>query len=398
MSWIDKLNSGRFVITTGDGKSYTPLWMEAKKNINFNTEGFDFIGKQGTYVQREEVSGTQFPLVFYFTGEDNIDVSNAFEISARDKRPWRIKHPFYGDITAQPLSIEIDDSDYNVSKFTCVVWETLDVKYPGQTQNISGEIELLQEQINELSLNDISNVAPDSSDAARVDNAVNDINKKYSTLATTQQEAQELKNKFREASGAIQNFLNDVNTYIVKTQALINFPFQTKQTVELKFTQIYENILSLGRIFIPEKPTQNNLRLYDTHATSSLTASCVVLSTPEPTDYNTRADVVRSINSLNELYDYYKSLFDEKQYNQDPDISLQVDSIVNKTLANLYDIAFNSRQERTIILGENQNMIVLAHKYFGVGDENIQNFIDLNQIELSEYLQIKKGRKIKYLV
>jgi hypothetical protein len=115
MNWNDRLNTNILNITTGDGRSWQPLWVDAKKNINYNTEGFDFVGKEGTFVQREQKSGTQYPLIFYFQGEDCVDEGILFEISARDKRPWKVKHPFYDDILCQPLSMEIDNSVFNVT-------------------------------------------------------------------------------------------------------------------------------------------------------------------------------------------------------------------------------------------------------------------------------------------
>ncbi len=43
------------------------------------------------------------------------------------------------------------------------------------------------------------------------------------------------------------------------------------------------------------------------------------------------------------------------------------------------------------------NMIVLAHKYFGSSDADLKSFIQLNELKIDEYLQIKQGRLIKWL-
>ena len=100
MTWLNRLNNIELEVITGDGKIYNPLWQQAQKNIKFNTEGFDFVDVPGTYVSREQASGEQFPILFMFQGEDCIDVQEAFLESAKDKRAWKIKHPFYDDILA----------------------------------------------------------------------------------------------------------------------------------------------------------------------------------------------------------------------------------------------------------------------------------------------------------
>ena len=70
MNWQDRLKNIQLIVITGDGKEYRPLWQNAVKNIKFNTEGFDFVGVEGTFVERKKGSGNQYPFVFYFQGDD----------------------------------------------------------------------------------------------------------------------------------------------------------------------------------------------------------------------------------------------------------------------------------------------------------------------------------------
>ena len=39
-------------IKTGDNEKYFPMFKNYTKEMNFNTEGFYFVGVQGTYVAR----------------------------------------------------------------------------------------------------------------------------------------------------------------------------------------------------------------------------------------------------------------------------------------------------------------------------------------------------------
>jgi len=73
---------------------------------------------------------------------------------------------------------------------------------------------------------------------------------------------------------------------------------------------------------------------------------------------------------------------------------------MNFTLSNLFAIALNAKQERSIVLEEDNNLVNLTHRFYGLdaADENIDEFILNNNIGISEHLLIKKGRILRYYV
>lgn len=393
MSWIDRLDT-RLLIVTGDGREYNPLWLDANKNINYNVKGFDFVGKEGTFVERKEKSGTQFPLTLFFTGENCIELANNFEVSSRDKRPWRISHPFYNDIVCQPLSMAIDNATYNVSKITCVVWETIETKYPSESESISGKIVEIQEAVNTSSV-DVAkeNIkSPSTSSIQKLINTANSINAKYREIATTPDELLALKQLANDSFGAINNYVDSVSSTITSINSLINFPFQIIQTTEYKINRMVSLFNGLLGIFAPNSDEEKEL--YAQTSCGIIAASCSIVAF-DSVGYTNRDEVVRVINNISSMYDSALANYDSLSYSQSPDIAIGLDSIVNITLSNLFDIAFNSKQERSIILLKDTNTILLAHKYW---NDDLDAFMNYNDIGLSEYLQVKAGRTIKYLV
>lgn len=399
MTWRTRIEGSKMEITTGDGNVYFPLWKEPKKNVNYNTEGFDFVGLEGTYVQRENKSGTQYPLTLFFTGENNIEDATAFEISARDKRPWKIKHPLYDDLSVQPLSLEIDDTELNVTKITCVVWESIENKYPSSHTSVKDSVLEKRDQLNETTTavyaENIKSV--DTKNVSGVTLAINKINAKYESITDN---VSELKGYYRESLGAVDNITQDISSYITKLNALINFPFLLQQTTQFKIEKLIDQFSDLKDIFITAlTPTEQQKQFFDINSVGVIVAAFSCASNPLlNTDFSTREDVIRVIGKLNDLYNDYLATIDNLGYDRDPDLSIQMDNIINTVISNLYDIAFNSKQERSKILDVDINTILLAHKYFGRGDDNLDSFIALNKIELSEMLQLKKGRLIKWLV
>ena len=89
MSWIEKINSG-IVITCGDGKRYEPHYILAEKSVEYNVAEFDFVNIEGTLVKRSKPRGRRFPIELLFQGDNHLDVADAFEMSAKDDRPWNI--------------------------------------------------------------------------------------------------------------------------------------------------------------------------------------------------------------------------------------------------------------------------------------------------------------------
>jgi hypothetical protein len=66
----------------------------------------------------------------------------------------------------------------------------------------------------------------------------------------------------------------------------------------------------------------------------------------------------------------------------------------------LFEIAISAQQERSILCDSDTNVILLAHRFYGLllDDSTIQRVMDNNSIGISEILDIKKGRKILYYV
>lgn len=130
MSWIDRIENVVFTITTGEGSRFAPLWKSGETSKEFNQTAFDFIDKDGSFIDRKKVKARKFPLTFWFQGDDNIEQADAFDKAAVDNRAWLVTHPYYGDITCQPLSLTRSDPFYNVTEITCEVWETITLNLP----------------------------------------------------------------------------------------------------------------------------------------------------------------------------------------------------------------------------------------------------------------------------
>ena len=403
MSWLERINNTELLIITGDGKEYRPLWIESKRNLKYNTASFDFVGVKGTYVERKEQSGNEHPILLHFQGDDCIDQVNAFEISAADKRPWTFIHPFLDEqIYVQPSSLEIDTTNYNVATVSGTVYETILTKYPEDKVVPNKQISYLKADNEVLIADTFENKidTPSAADITTAGGTVTTIEGGYNLLVKENSDAAKLKDLARAASGAAQSIIQTPISYIQQTIALINFPFQLQENITTKIQKLLSSIDDLGTLlFGADEIAESNKVMYESLVASVLSTACENSLYPIiDVDYTTRAEVLKVINDINTYYEQYKQALEDQDYNQDSALALGLDNIINLTLSNLFDVAFNAKQERTIYIEKEDNIINLAHKYFGAGDANLERFMKFNDITLNEYLGLKKCREIRYLV
>lgn len=398
MSWRDRLENTALEITTGDGQVYTPIWLNAIKNLNYNTEGFNFIGVDGTFVSREEQSGDQFPITLFFDGDNCVDEAEAFQISAKDKRPWKLKHPFFNNQLVQPLNLQFDYSDYNVVKITGVLWKTITTKFPEDSEDVSTTIVVRKTDLDTDTIAFVSGTIldPEIGLITPLGRAISGIEQAFNDLAQAANAAKELKDKVRVASGALQNILNDLTAFTTSLIDLINFPFLIAANVRGSIEGFKTALANLIEIFDPNDDQEAIFAEVSLTALNSAASAQFV--NPGENDYETRSDVANAEDALTDLYTDSLDYFDENGYIQDIDLAFALDLIVNVSRSNLFEQAFNAKQERSIFTSKDSDPVNLAHSYFGPGDDALDEFIRINNLSLAEHLEIKKGREITYFV
>lgn len=405
MSWVDKIQT-TLKVTTGDGKSYTPLWRNAQKAVEFNVAEFNFPQVPGTLVDRREVKGRSFPIEFYFTGENHLDTAAEFETSSLDKRPWVVEHPYYGRINVQPISLNFDNSDLNLTRITGELLETITDQYPKGTEQPADKISADADAADAAAAATYANnVTPTQTDIA--DMQAN-LQSNYNTAATKADSsiAESYLNAFNSAQSAITQATTQPLAAITAMQAVLNKPALFAGSVQDRFNVLGENLNNL-RATVAGITTRSGKYLYQNNGATLLTALARTAATPLATDYANRVDV---LSTITQLLNYHSNYLTDLQTLQTanggapdsflPDINsiLGLNQLINYTLGNLFAIALNAKQQRSIILEEDSNWILLAHRFYGLlpDDSTITRLIAENGGGLYEMLHVRKGRVVLY--
>jgi len=404
MAWKERLENIKFTIKTGDGSVYYPLWRDSVKSTKLNFAKYDFINVKGSFIDRKESESGSFPLNFYFTGEDNLDQAKAFENSAKDKRLWTITHPFYGTLSGHPTNIERNDNSFGNTEINVLFWESIADDYPEDSDSIPDEVEDRVVRLNSLGIqNYVSKAQPQTGDINDLKSSIEISAARFEPDKFSFNDYRALKNK---ALGDLNLLIQETLVAISTAQLVLSEPANFERNIRNKIDSVksaYDEVKST----INQENRQS--KYYFESQAATLIANLAKSSVnPLLDDYILRSDI-ESVNSeLFGLYNDYLATIDANQiplenindeYSPDIDLQSALIDLVTYTSQSLFVLSFDARQERSVILEKDSNLIVLTHRFLGLAsDENLEIFKRINKIGLSEIYRIKKGRLITYYI
>lgn len=407
MSWLDNIEHTIFTIRTGDGKLFMPdLPINYETNKEFNTATFEFIDQPGALIVRKLVRARKFPLVFYFQGDQNIEFADDFDKSANDPRAWVVRHPQYGDITGQPVSIRRDDSKLNATEITVDFWETITTSLPVAFIATADQIIRLQGIFHLISpVNYASKVKLKPADVSTVMSFANNLTgivKKGLDAA----HYTEFVTSVNTMMAAVNNLILAPVDVIAAIHNVILLPSKLELSVALRIQMIGAIYQSVARL-LSDASTANNKAFFETAAGIAAASLAQTITTPLDGDYLTRNDVANATANLTNMYADYLATLDASYVaigdtansfsaSQETQTSLQ--DVVLQTLVNMDLVAFNAKVERLVMLDRDSNLIVLTHKYMGLdpADKNLETFRTINNLKNTFLFLVEKGTQIKY--
>ena len=79
---------------------------------------------------------------------------------------------------------------------------------------------------------------------------------------------------------------------------------------------------------------------------------------------------------------------------------IALEEVVNFTIANLFAIALNGKQQRSILLEYDSNWIILTHRLYGLdnADANLITLMQQNNAGLNTMLQVPANTLVIYFI
>lgn len=406
MSWIDKVSTD-FIITTGDGKQFKPMWILSPKSFEFNIAEFEFPDQPGSLVSRTEKKGTRHTFEIIFQGDNHLDDALAFEKSSVDTRAWTISHPLYGALIVQPTSLTFDSTGYNVSKITGTFIETITEDRPKITIDPQSKVSEDKDNLDAVTEGNF-NIVPDTNDVSFMTSNNSKIYNagKKSFLSSIDTEA--YFGLFNAANTAVLNATIKPLEALRAMDAMINYPALVETSIITRINSFTAQLAAL-RAELPTIKKRSQKVVFQSNSATIISAHCLAATNPLVTDYKSKNDVLNIAAIITTNFNNFVNDLDSLQgtnggnpdsFIPDSDIIQGLTQLVNFTISNLFSISSGAKQERTIYLEKDFNVIMLAHRLYGLlsDDSTIDQVMNENNIGISEVLNIKKGREILYYI
>lgn len=409
MSWIERIQT-EYTITTGDGETYSPQMINASKNIEYNVARFEFKELSGSLVKRGTPRGTQYAIEIYFQGEDHLEVSDAFEASAADPRPWTIRHPFYGQLLVQPISLTFDNALLNVTRITGGIVETIS-ETPDRVVTSPAEKVLADKGTTDAAFATAAVTAIPEPSALDMHGMIANAAGTYNAALASIINAADLQS-FREAYNAANAAITSVTSSTLNTfqvlQAYYSLPMTFAASVVNRLSML-GNMLAYLTGQIRGDMSRGARMIFELSAGTLITSMAGAVMQNTAGAFGTRRQTLGVMQSLLGGYNDYLSWLDSLQalnggmlggYIPSREPLQLLSNLINYAAGVLLDTAAASRQERTVVLGSDTNVIILASQLVGLmpDDSTIDELIAINELGISDLLVLKHGRNITYYV
>ena len=408
MSWITRITQ-QMIIRTGDGIEYEPQWMNASYDQRYNFNLFNYINVPGSQVNQEEPQSRRFNLEIHFIGDNHIDIGEQFRISAGDRRPWTIIHPYYDEITVHPVRLRFDHRRYNVTTITGLVVETIADRFPRETADRELVLQLQKDEVDELAALTFQDQT-ETITASEINDISGSIEQIETNSNTILDEANqiEFRNRVLNAQRDLTNVTTEPLQFLRTLQSTINFPSTVAVGVRARVDNLVETFERVVESLANVTGLSRNRKVYGESSGSTIISALITASTTNR-DIQTRGEIEDLIDVIVNAYERYLTVLDGfetttqtqlNSYAADPNTQNQLSQFMYFALSALIDISLDSQQEITVVNEADSNVIILTHRFYGLddNDQNLDRFIETNNISLEELLLVPKDREVVYYV
>ena len=404
--WQKRLKEAAY--TGPEGQRIVFQYVDLKRKIEKRTRVFQFNGINGKYIQDNGHDDGEYPMVAFFTGDDQDRIATAFEGLLTETGRGKLEHPMYGTFDVVPTG-SIDRENLMVSAANQTVIRV----------NFSSTLADVYPEFNAFPKNKITqtiegwDVAAAAEFASTVDTQnpvaaakmVNDVNKAITKASQTIRAASE---GLAEAQLAYDNQARKLTQSL---NTIVNAP----QNLANQIIQLLKSPARTGLGFLQSLNGYTAFSASQTSGFSSVSGSnevslnnlliicatnAAALSANEAT-FTNRPDALEAAQSIIALNAANSASLDELFVDTgytDPGATYQANQqTVSEITGKLVSDSFELLNEKVIVLEKSRSLVDVCSELYGnVDDLTLQQFIDNNRIGGSEIFLLERGRRIVY--
>lgn len=414
MSWEERIREAAY--TSPSGIRLLFGYENVAMSVDKKTAAFNFPDANGTYIQDLGHTGRKYALRLFFWGANYDQESDAFMAALLEKGTGKLDHPIYGTKNVVPFGTIKRRDDLktaaNQAVFDVAFWETIDVVYPtSQTDPASAVLSAISDY-NEVAAiefeasTDIDSATEQAtfknSYTALLDGAKSGLQ----SVADTQENVQKQFNAVNDSiNNGIEILIGEPLTLASQTVIMLQAPARALTSIEARLSA-YANLATLiitGDDAVQEpglgSDNANAFHTSDLYASTYVTGSIVSVINNR---FETKTDALAAADLvLQQFADVAAWRDDNFQSLGEIDTGGSYQALqeaVALTAGFLVEISFSLKQERSIVLTRPRTIIDLVAELYGSVDDQLDFFIDSNNLTGSEILELPRGREVVYYV
>ena len=414
MAWNDRIREAAY--TSPSGERLTFGYENVSKKIDKKTTGFEFPDADGTFVQDLGHSGRKYPLRVFFWGDDYDQEADAFEAALLERGTGKLEHPIYGTVDVVPFGTITRRDDLktgaNQAVLEITLWETIGLIYPAAQADPASAVLLAIDEYNDAvaaefeevtSLDSAVDAATFKNDyQALLDSASSGLQFIADTQADVQKQFDAIVDSINEG---IDILIAQPLTLAFQTAIMLQAPARALTSITARldaYKNLADSIISGDDAVVTpstDASSSNEFHTNDLYASTYVTGSVVSVVNNQ---FTTKTEALAAAEVILAQLDAVTNWRDENfQALGEVDAGAayqQLQEAVALTAGFLVEISFTLKQERSVVLTRNRTIIDLVAEFYGSVDDQLDFFINSNDLSGSEILEVPKGREIVYYV
>lgn len=414
MPWNERIREAAY--TSPSGTRLVFGYENVSMSVDKKTAAFDFPDANGTFIQDLGHTGRKYKLRMFFWGNDYDIEADAFLAALLESGTGKLEHPIYGVANVVPFGTIKRRDDLktaaNQAVFDVIFWDTIDVANPTSQTDPASAVLSSVSGYNEVAAIEFETVLDidSATEQATFKNEylalLDSASSGLQSLADTQENVQKQFDAVRDSiNNGIDILVGDPLTLASQTVIMLQAPARALTSIGARLSAYGDlaNIIITGDDAVQEpglgSDNSNAFHTNDLYASTYVTGSIVSVINNR---FETKTDALAAADLvLQQFVDVAAWRDDNFQSLSEIDTGSayqQLQEAVALTAGFLVEISFSLKQERSIVLTRPRTIIDLVAELYGSVDDQLDFFIDSNNLTGSEILELPRGREIVYYV
>lgn len=407
MAWQDRLQEAAY--NSPSGLRVRLNYENVRRSFEKKTTAFEFPDVDGSYIQDNGHTGRHFPLRVFFWGENYDLEAEIFDAVLRERGIGKLEHPIYGTVDVVPFGTITQRDDLktaaNQAIFEVEFWATIGLIYPSSQTDPASEVIAAIEAYNAASAEDYGAVIETGTAIQRVTLENQNLNL-VATVATALRDIAATDDGVEQQFNAIVDSINRGIDVLVSEP--VTLAFQASQMIQSPsraLTDILARLDGYGNLLNSLISGSGAAADNNTFRTSDLYASGYVTGSILSTVNNQFVTKRNAIAAAEQVFDQFNALV---VWRDDSFAALneidtgaayqKLQEAVALTAGFLVEISFSLKQERRLVLTRARTTIDLVGELYGTIDDELDFFIQSNDLSGDEINELPAGREIVYYV